>query len=70
MTNMSQSFEKMAGFISSSEAQGMLGKTVEVDLGDTSVTGQVQAVTRGNEPQLLVNGMYYSMEHIKSVYGM
>ena len=31
MTNMSQSFEKMAGFISSSEAQGMLGKTVEVD---------------------------------------
>ena len=70
MTNMSQSFEKMAGFISSSEAQGMLGKTVEVDLGDSSVTGQVQAVTRGNEPQLLVNGMYYSMEHIKSVYGM
>ncbi len=70
MTNMSQSFEKMASFINSSEAQSMLGKTVELDLGDTSVTGQVEAATRGKQPQILVNGMYYNMDQIKAVYGM
>jgi len=70
MTNMSQSFEKMANFINSSEAQSMLGKTVELDLGDTSVTGQVEAATRGKQPQILVNGMYYNMDQIKAVYGM
>lgn len=70
MTNMSQSFEKMANFINSSEAQSMLGKTVELDLGDTSVTGQVEGATRGAQPQVLVNGMYYNMDQIKAVYGL
>ena len=31
MTNMSQNFEKLAGMINSSEAQSLLGKTVELD---------------------------------------
>ncbi len=70
MTNMSQSFEKMANFINSTEAQSMLGKTVELDLGDSSVTGSVEAATRGSQPQILVNGMYYSMDKIKTVYGL
>ena len=70
MTNMSQSFEKLAGMINSSEAQSLLGKTVELDAGDTSVTGQVQAATRGVQPQVFVNGMYYSMDKVKAVYGI
>ena len=70
MTNMSQSFEKMANYINSSEAQSMLGRTVGLDLGDTSVTGSVEAATRGAQPQILVNGMYYSMDKIKAVYGL
>jgi flagellar basal-body rod modification protein FlgD len=70
MTNMSQSFEKMTGYINSSEAQSMLGKTVELDLGDTQVTGQVEAATRGLQPQILVNGMYYNMDQVRAVYGM
>lgn len=70
MTNMSQSFEKMASFINSSEAQSMLGKTVEIDLGENHVTGSVQAATRGANPQVLVNGMYYNMDQIKAVYGL
>ncbi|MGI5069539.1 flagellar hook assembly protein FlgD [Treponema pectinovorum] len=69
MTNMSQSFEKMSQFISSNEAQSMLGKTVELDLGDTTATGLVEGATRGTNPQVLVNGMYYSMNQIKTVYG-
>lgn len=70
MTNMSQGFEKMAGLINSSEAQSMLGKTVEVEAGEVAVKGQVEAATRGSQPQVLVNGMYYSMDKIKAIYGI
>ncbi len=68
MTNMSQSFEKMSTLINSSEAQSMLGRRVDLDLGDTSETGVVEGATRGLSPRILVNGMYYSMNQIKAVY--
>ena len=68
MTNMSTSFSKMASFINSSEAASTLGKTVELNVGDASVTGIVEGATRGENPQVLVNGMYYSMDKIKAIY--
>ena len=68
MTNMSTSFSKMAAYINSSEAAATLGKTVELNIGDTSVQGVVEGATRGENPQILVNGMYYSMDKIKAVY--
>lgn len=68
MTNMSTSFSKMASFINSSEAASTLGKTVELNVGDASVTGIVEGATRGENPQVLVNGMYYSMEKIAAIY--
>ena len=68
MTNMSSSFAKMAAFINSSEAANTLGKTVELDTGDATVQGIVEGATRGENPQVLVNGMYYSMDKIKAVY--
>ncbi len=68
MTNMSSSFEKMAAFINSSEAANTLGKTVELEIGDASVQGVVEGATRGENPQILVNGMYYSMDKITAVY--
>ena len=69
MTNMSQNFEKMASMINSSEAQSMLGRTVQIDLGaEQSTTGVVEAATRGNAPQVQVNGMFYDMNKIKAVY--
>ena len=57
MTNMSTSFSKMAAYINSSEAAATLGKTVELNIGDTSVQGVVEGATRGENPQILVNGM-------------
>ena len=70
MTNMSQNFERMASMINSSEAQGMLGRTVQIDLGaEQSTTGVVEAATRGASPQVQVNGMFYDMNKIKAVYG-
>lgn len=70
MTNMSQNFEKMASMINSSEAQSMIGRSVQIDLGaDQTTTGVVEAATRGNSPQVQVNGMFYDMNKIKAVYG-
>ena len=68
MTNMSTSFSKMASFINSSEAASTIGKTVELNVGDASVTGIVEGATRGENPQVLVNGMYYSMDKIAAIY--
>ena len=71
MTNMSQNFEKMTAMFNSSEAQGMLGRTVQIDLGaEQSTTGVVEAATRGVSPQVQVNGMFYDMNKIKAVYGL
>ena len=69
MTNMSQSFEKLSAMMYSSEAASMLGKTVELDVGDTSTAGVVEAVTRGAAPQVKVNGRFYDMNKIQTVYG-
>ena len=68
MTNMSSSFSKLAAYINSSEATSTLGKTVELNVGDTTTTGIVEGATRGENPQILVNGMYYSMDKITAVY--
>ena len=68
MTNMSSSFAKMASFINSSEAASTLGKTVELNIGDATVQGIVEGATRGENPQILVNGMYYSMDKIAAIY--
>lgn len=68
ITNMNESFNKMATMINSSQATSTLGKTVEIDIGDTTTQGVVEATTMGEKPQVLVNGMYYDLEKIKSVY--
>ena len=69
MTNMSTEFAKVANMLNSNEAVSLLGKNVTISTGDTSVNGVVEAVTRGEDPQVEVNGMLYSMDQIKSVYG-
>lgn len=69
MTNMNQSFTRLAAMMHSSEAVGTLGRSVEINLGDTTTTGVVQAVTRGETPQVMVNGVYYDMNKINAVYG-
>ncbi len=68
MTNMSQSFQKLSALINSTEAQSTLGKTVEIDLGDESTMGVVEAATRGENPQIKVNGTFFDMNRIRAVY--
>lgn len=68
MTNMNESFNKMAGIINSSQATATLGKTVEIDIGDSTAQGVVEATSFGANPQVMVNGMYYDMAKIKAIY--
>lgn len=68
MTNMSTSFEKMASFITGTEATSTLGRTVELNVGDVTTTGVVEGATRGENPQILVNGMYYTLDKIAKIY--
>lgn len=69
MTNMNESFAKMASMINSSQAANTIGKTVEINVGDTTVNGIVEATTMGQNPQVLVNGMYYDLNKINAIYG-
>ena len=68
MTNMSSSFTKMANYITGSEAMATLGKKVDLNIGDANISGIVEGATRGDNPQILVNGMYYTMDKIRAVY--
>ena len=69
MTNMSTEFTKLANMLNSREAVSLLGRSVEVSSGESSISGVVEAVTRGANPQIKVNGMLYSMDQINAVYG-
>lgn len=69
MTNMSTEFTKLANMMNSGEAVSMLGKSVEINVGENNITGVVEAVTRGAAPQLKINGMLYSMDQVNAVYG-
>ena len=69
ITNMSNGFTKVASMLSSSEAADAIGKTVDVNLGDTTTRGVVEGATRGEHPQVKINGMFYDMDKITAIYG-
>ncbi len=68
MTNMNESFNKMAAMINAGQAASTLGKTVDLDIGDTTTQGVVEATSFGANPQVMVNGMFYDLNKIKAVY--
>jgi flagellar basal-body rod modification protein FlgD len=68
MTNMAADFSRMARLLKVSEASGALGKAVELQMEDSIVHGVVQAVTRDETPQILVNGKYYDWDQVSTLY--
>ena len=69
ITNMSNEFTKLATALKSSESASMLGRTVELNIGDTTTTGVVEAATREENPRVLVGGRYYTLDQISAIYG-
>jgi len=68
MTGMAKDFAKLTAMITGSEASSSLGKNVELFQGENMVQGMVQAVTRGDAPQVLVNGDFYNWDQVTRIY--
>jgi len=67
MSNMAADFSRMARMLQSSEAAGALGQAVELDLGNEVVQGVVDAVTRDEIPQILVNGRFFNWDQVTTI---
>lgn len=68
MYNVSNGFNKMASIMQSNEAAATLGKVVELDVEGEQVSGVVEGFTRGENPQIQVNGNFYKMDYVRAVY--
>jgi len=68
MTAMAKDFAKLTAMVSGSEASSSLGKNVELLEGERLIQGMVQAVTRGETPQVLVNGTFYNWDKVSKVF--
>jgi flagellar basal-body rod modification protein FlgD len=68
MTSMASDFSKLTSMLLGNEASSALGKNVELNEGDRTVQGMVQAVTRGEVPQVLVNGNFYDWNQVIKVF--
>jgi flagellar basal-body rod modification protein FlgD len=68
MNNMARDFALMARMFKGSEASSALGKAVEIVRGETTIKGAVTAVTREENPQILVNGTLYDWDEVIRVY--
>ena len=67
MTNMNEGFTRVAEQLQSSQALGLLGRTVEIDGSEAVIRGKVEAVTGGEYPNILVEGKYYGLENISRI---
>jgi flagellar basal-body rod modification protein FlgD len=68
MTSRAGDFARLTNLVTSNEAASSLGKSVELNEGDQTVQGTVKAVTRGDAPEILVNGNYYAWEQVTKVF--
>jgi flagellar basal-body rod modification protein FlgD len=67
MTNMNGELSKVLGLLARSQAVNLLGKTVEIVQGQSSITGRVEAISGSQYPQVLVDGRYYDVSEVVSV---
>ena len=68
MTGMAKDFARLTAMISGSEASSALGKNVELLENEQIIQGAVKAVTRGENPKVLVNGIFYNWEQVHTVF--
>jgi flagellar basal-body rod modification protein FlgD len=74
MTGMAGNFARLTEMLTNTEAASALGRSVELSVagpGDQEaqvVQGIVRAVSRGTNPQVLVNGTYYDWTQVSRVF--
>jgi len=67
MTNLTQNVERLSAMLASGNALNVLGKEVDLIVNGEMITGQVSEVTRGDFPQVFVNGRYFDFSDIQRV---
>ena len=68
-SSLSRDFARIADMISGTEAASSLGKTVTLAIGDgKTMQGVVHSVTKGGDPQVMVNGYYYNWSQVTEVF--
>ena len=68
MTNMNSGFSRLAAILGSSEASAAVGKTVDIEVAGSVISGTVAAASRGEHPAVLVNGSWHDWSDVKTVY--
>jgi len=68
MTNMASDFSRLARMVQGSEAASALGRSVEILDGDRLIHGSVQAISREENPRVLVQGIYYNWDQVTKVF--
>lgn len=68
MTNMNNNFSAISDLLTGSSAVNAVGKKVDLNLGSGTVSGVISAATRGQNPEVMVNGNWYSWSAVKTVY--
>jgi flagellar basal-body rod modification protein FlgD len=68
MTAMAKDFAKLTAMIGGNEASSSLGRSVEIEEGERTIRGAVQAVTRGETPKVLVNGNFYNWDQVIRIF--
>ena len=68
MTNMARDFSALTSMLMGNEASSALGRNVEIIEGERVIQGMVQAITRGETPQVLVNGSFYNWNNVSKVF--
>ncbi len=67
MTNMSRQFEELSATMKNAQAVNLVGRSVEINHGKSTVHGIVEAVNGNTFPQLLVDGVYYNYDDVVKV---
>ena len=68
LTNMNQSFGTLNRLIGDSSAVNVVGKQVDIEQSSGTVSGTITAATRGENPQVQVNGRWYAWSDVQTVY--
>lgn len=68
LTNMNQSFETLNQIIGGSSVLNMIGKQVDIEQPDGVISGKITAASRGQNPQVQINGKWYAWADIQTVY--
>jgi flagellar basal-body rod modification protein FlgD len=68
MSAMASDFNRLTNLIAGNEATVALGKSVELFEGDQLVQGTVKSVSRGDAPEIMVNGNFYPWDKVTRVF--